>query len=135
MNTLKFGSDSEHVRIALPDSYSIEGWAQADVGIAVHGFQGKLAPWVEATDFGLFAAQLRVLYESLQGKAELRPVEGQFILLLTASTLGHIQVSGEAWSYANYGSRLEFEFELDQSYLAQPLLELERIQATVHLIP
>lgn len=135
MNTVQFGSDSEHVRITLPDSYSTEGWAQADVEIAVQGFQGKLAPWVEAADFGIFASQLRVLYETLEGKAELRPMEEQFILLLTASTLGHIKVSGEAWSHATYGSKLEFEFELDQSYLAQPLSELERVQSTVRSFP
>jgi hypothetical protein len=84
MNTVQFGSESEHVRITLPDSYSIEGWAEADVEIVVQGFQGKLAPWVESADFGIFASQLRVLYESLKGKAEFRPMEGQlfFYLLL-----------------------------------------------------
>jgi hypothetical protein len=135
MNTVQFGSDSEHVRITLPDSYSIKGWAEADVEIAVQGFQGKLAPWVESADFGLFASQLRVLYESLEGKAELRPMEGQFILTLTASTLGHVKVSGEAWSHATYGTKLKFEFELDQSYLGQPLSELERVQATAPAFP
>lgn len=135
MNTVQFGSDSEHVRITLPDSYSKEGWAEADVEIAVQGFKGKLAPWVESADFGIFASQLRLLHESLEGKAELQPIEGQFVLLITASTLGHIKVSGEAWSHATYGSKLEFEFELDQSYLEQPLSELERVQATVRPFP
>jgi hypothetical protein len=131
MNTVQIGSDSEHLRITLPASYSIEGWAEATVEIVVQGFKGKLAPWVEAADLAIFASQLRVLYESLQGKAELRPREEQFILQVTARTLGHIQVSGEAWSHATYGSKLEFEFELDQSYLAQPLSELRHIQARV----
>jgi hypothetical protein len=131
MNTVQFGSASEHVRITLPDSYSKDGWAEANVEIVVQGFRGHLSTWVEAADFENFASQLRALYNSLEGKAELRPREEQFILLLTASSLGHIQVSGEAWSHATYGSKLEFEFELDQSYLGHPLSELERIQATV----
>jgi hypothetical protein len=135
MNTIQFGSDLEHVRISLPGSYSTEGWAQANVEIAVQGFQGKLAPWVESAALSTFASQLRELYVSLTGKAELRPIEGQFILLLTASSLGHIKVSGEAWSHATFGSKLEFEFELDQTFLAHPLLELERAQATVREFP
>src|SRR4051812_16899371 len=99
MTTLQFGSASEHVRITLPASYSINGWVEANVEIVVHGFQGNLSPWVEAADFENFASQLRALYESLEGKAEFRPREEQFVLLLTASTLGHIKVSGEAWSH------------------------------------
>lgn len=135
MTSIRFGNDSGYVKITLPTSYSVDGWAQADVEIAVPGFQGWLSAWVDAADFDIFASQLRVLYESLEGKAEFRPMEEQFVLLLEAGKLGHVEVSGEAWSFATYGSKLEFEFELDQSYLMQPLSDLERLQATVKSLP
>lgn len=131
MNTVQFGSASEHVRITLPASLSIDGRGEVDVEILAHGFQGKLSPWVETFDFEKFTSQLRPLYESLNGTAEFRPREGQFVLMLTAVSCGHIKVSGEAWSHVTYGSKLEFEFELDQSYLEEPLSELERFQAAV----
>jgi hypothetical protein len=131
MTTIRIGSDSEHIRISLPISYSSEGWAEAEVEIRVNGFYGQIRPWVEAADFESFTSQLRVLYETVGGTAELRPREEQFVLRLSARSLGHIAVSGEAWSYATYGSKLEFEFELDQSYLAQPLSELELLHTTI----
>ncbi|TAK62563.1 hypothetical protein [Methylobacter sp.] len=127
MNVVHIGSGSEFVEIRLPSSYSSEGWAQAEVEVAVHCFQGTIRPWVEAVDFELFTAQLRVLYESLQGDAEFSPLEKQIVLKLTGTTGGHIQVTGEAWSQATYENKLTFIIELDQSYLLAPLQELERI--------
>lgn len=111
--------------------YTAEGWAEAEVEIRVNGFHGQIRPWVEADDFERFTSQLRALYGTVEGTAELRPREEQFVLRLSARPLGHIAVSGEAWSCATYGSKLEFEFELDQSYLAQPLSELELLRSTI----
>lgn len=131
MTTIRIGSDSEYIRISLPISYTSEGWAEAEVEIRVDGFHGQIKPWVEAADFESFTSQLRELYSTIGGAAELRPREEQFVLRLFARPLGQIAVSGEAWSYATYGSKLKFEFELDQSYLVQPLSELELLQATI----
>jgi hypothetical protein len=127
MNIVHFGTRSEYIEISLPESYSIEGWAQAEVEIAVNGFHGKIEPWVDAGDFERFAVQLRALYDTLQGQAELRPLEQQFVLKLAARVGGHIHIEGEAWSKATYENRLQFELEIDQSFLQAPLLELERL--------
>ena len=128
MNVVHLGSQAEFVRIEVPDSYFRHRWAEADVEIAVPGFRGRITAWVEADDFEIFHQQLQSLYDSLQGVAELRPREEQFILVLTAGTGGHVKVSGEAWSYATHGSRLHFELELDQSYLPGPLAQLRDLQ-------
>ena len=127
MSVIHIGSDSEFIEITLPHSYSTEGWAQADVEIAVHCFRGTIRPWLEAADLEIFTIKLRALYESLQGEAELSPLERQFTLKLVGTGSGHIHVTGEAWSQATYENKLEFELRLDQSYLMVPLQKLEEL--------
>lgn len=129
MDVIHFGSESEFIEIRLPESYSIEGWAQADVEIAVNCFHGKVRPWVESGDFEQFTKALRRLYDSLKGEAELSPLEKQFTLKIIGTSGGHIEVSGEAWSQATCENKLEFTLDLDQSYLLAPLCELESIMA------
>lgn len=127
MLVVHIGSESEYIKISVPPSFSTEGWAQADVEIAVNGFSGRVQPWVEAADFEIFAAQLRSLYDSLQGEAEFSPMERQFTLKLTSKTGGHIQATGEAWSKATHENKLEYVIELDQSFLSGPLRDLENL--------
>jgi hypothetical protein len=127
MPSIRIGSNSEHIQISLPPSYSVEGWAQAEVEVSVNGFQGRIWPSVEAIDFKLFATQLRAVYESLRGEATFSPREEQFTLKVTAKSGGHIEVTGTAWSKATYENKLTFVLELDQSYLAEPLQELESL--------
>jgi len=129
MNIIHFGSDSEFIEITLPSSYSTEGWAQADVEIAVRCFHGKINPWVDAGDFESFTKKLRTLYDSLQGEAEFSPLEKQFTLKFAGTTGGHIHVTGVAWSQATHENKLAFSFVLDQSYLLAPLRELENLVA------
>lgn len=129
MNIIHFGTDSEYIKITLPGSYSTEGWAKADVEIAVRCFHGSINPWVEATDLERFANKLRTLYESLQGEAEFSPLDRQFTLKFVGAAGGHVHVTGEAWSQATYENKLEFTLELDQSYLLTPLRDLESLLA------
>jgi hypothetical protein len=130
MPSIRIGTDSEHIKISLPASYSAEGWAQAEVEICVHGFHGRIWPLVEAIDFQLFATQLRAVYESLEGEATFNPREEQFTLKVTAKSGGHIEVTGTAWSKATYENKLSFILEVDQSFLAEPLRELEGLLPT-----
>jgi hypothetical protein len=127
MTDIHFGTESEYINISLPSSFSDEGWGQAIVEIAVRGFRGIIHPWVETGDFERFTTQLRAMYESLEGQAEFCPLEKQFVLKLVAKSGGHVQASGEAWSQATYENKLEFELQLDQSYLLAPLQDLESL--------
>ena len=127
MSVVHFGSESEFICISLPSSFTTEGWAQARVDIAVNGFTAQIAPWIEASDLNLFTKQLRGVFETLQGEAEFSPVERQFTFKISAHTGGHIQVTGEAWSQATFENKLSFELQLDQSYLSQPLCDLEEL--------
>jgi hypothetical protein len=98
-----------------------------DVEIAVHGFRGAISAFVEAEDLQNFLTQLRAMNVSLTGAAELRPREEQFVLKLQADGLGHVNGSGTAWSRATYENRLQFELSIDQTFLAEPIYELETV--------
>lgn len=129
MNTVQIGSESEHVKITLGLPFSEEGWCEAYVEIAVPCFHGRIDVWLDAFAIESFASQLKTMYESLQGKACLEPLEGQLTLVLKAKTGGRIQLNGTAWSAATCGNKLEFELELDQSYLPKAMMQLQGVVA------
>jgi hypothetical protein len=125
MGILHLGSESEFVRIELPRSFSSEGWAQAKVEISVHCFHGSISPYFDVGDFERFYRGLKALYEGLSGKAELLPMERQFSLVISGNGRGQMAVEGAAWSRPAHENKLEFTFELDQTYLPGPLVQLE----------
>lgn len=125
MNIVHFGTETEFVEIKLPDSYCEKGWAQADVEIAVQSFSGNIRPWLDAEDMVPFTAELRALYETLEGEATLSPRDEQFTLRFVGTPGGHIKVIGVAWSEATYGNKLMFDLSLDQTFLPAPLQVLE----------
>ncbi|MGE5453197.1 MAG: hypothetical protein ACM3VZ_15305 [Acidobacteriota bacterium] len=129
MTTIHLGSESEYVIVNLPSTFSSGGWNQARVEIAVSGFRGQIEPWLELRDVEKFASELSIVYESLQGQAELHPCEEQLVLVVQAQTGGHIRVQGVAWSKATYENKLEFSLELDQSFLPQTLSQLKEVIA------
>lgn len=125
MGTVRFGTSSEFVSFTVPLNEVAKGWLSVGVEIAVRGFSGAITAFVETEDLRSFLEQLQAMQASLVGSAELRPREEQFVLELQADVLGHIHVSGTAWSQATYENRLQFEFELDQTFLTEPIGELE----------
>ena len=129
MSDVRFGSESEFVKITFPSSYTEEGWGQAEVEIAVKCFGGLIRPYLRVADVAAFTIALRKLYETLKGSAAFRPLEDQFSLQLEGTTGGGIHVTGHAWSRAVCGNKLQFELELDQSYLREPLQALEKLTA------
>jgi len=125
MPEITIGTDSEHIRVSWSSPLAGDDWFKARVDIAVRSFHGEITPMVERADLRRFAKELRALYDSLQGVAELSTREGQLGFKLTVGSGGHVQLAGEAWSEATYGNCLRFELELDQSFLQEPLKVLE----------
>jgi len=125
MPEIIFGTDSEHIRISWSPSLKGDDWGETQVDIAVRSFHGAITPMVEGADLLSFARELRALYDSLDGSAELATRERQIGFKLTAGSGGHVLLAGEAWSEATYGNSLRFELELDQSFLLEPLNVLE----------
>ena len=125
MPELLLGTDSEHIRLSWPSALGNDDWGDIRVDIRVRAFNGAISPSVEGADLLRFGEELRALYNSLQGVAELSTRERQIGFKLTASSGGHIELTGEAWSEATYGNCLRFELELDQSFLQAPLKVLD----------
>ena len=129
MDTLHIGSQTEFVHIAFPASFSSEGWAHVNVELSVQGFRGSVQAFLERADLERFAQGLAPLYESLLGRAELSPLEAQITLVLSGNGRGAVTVSGFALSQASFANRLQFEFEVDQTYLPPLMAELQALLA------
>lgn len=127
---LKFeigNSTGESVSIAVPTEKSGTDWFSADVSIRVRGFIGEISAYFAWGDFLRFRQELERLNGTLRGRASLSPMEGQFELVADGDGLGHIRVSGHAYSRATYGNKLEFEFDIDQTFLASTLKGLSKL--------
>jgi hypothetical protein len=84
--------------------------------------------YFEKVDFEVFEEQLVELYRTLDGRVELAPLETQVVLTLIGNGRGGIKVSGEASSQATYDNKLEFSFEIDQTYLPKVIGQLEGLR-------
>jgi len=109
--------ESPNIRITPLSSNNSKDWFQATVEIKVDCFVGKIRVYLENIDLLRFHTQLIKLDKTLKGKAALIPTEEQFTLILTGDGRGHINVTGHAYEQSSHGSCLQFDFELDQTYL------------------
>ena len=126
-------ADGEHISIDLPDKpQGREGWFDAPVSIAVHGFVGDIAAYFEVEDFSRFRESLTSVYETLSGKAELTHREKQLTLSLEGNGRGTISVTGLAYAHATHGSKLQFEFELDQTFLPEAIRAIQKLEASMN---
>jgi hypothetical protein len=133
MKELQIGNNgSEHILLSFnDDDLKRDGWLEIPVAIKVDGFFGEITACFENDDFIKFESDLEQLNLSLAGSVILRPREEQLVLQFEGDRLGHIKVSGTAFSYATYGNKLTFSFAIDQSYLSGLIAQLKVInQAT-----
>ena len=113
------------IQIMPPKNMKADGFYQADIKIQLNSFVGQINSYIEHYDLNRFLIELITLNERLKGKAELRPTENQFSVSLIGDGLGHLTVEGHAFERASYGSCLNFEFEIDQTYLPTIIKSLE----------
>jgi hypothetical protein len=127
MHQIHIGNDSEFVEITTRNLRGTTDWIGGDAEIKVRGFSASISADFEPTDFQVFEAEIRVLYENLSGEAQLRPRDEQLTVSLRGNGRGGIEVSGTAWFVACYGSKLDFEFEIDQTFLPAIVEQLSAI--------
>ena len=127
MHQLHIGTATEFLRLEIEPDYT--GWLLAQVTIEVRGFKGFVVASFEPEDFVAFERKLQALSTTLAGVAEFSSREDQVTFYLRIDKLGHIEVSGEAWSLPCYENKLEFEFNIDQSFLPPILAQLGAINA------
>jgi hypothetical protein len=127
MYVLKIGSNSEFLKMEISPSFLAERCGNVAVEIKTSNFHGAILPWFELVDILTFFKSLEAMYETLKGSASFETLEKQFTLKLESKSGGHIELTGVAWSEACYGSKLEFCFSLDQTFIQEPLKNLERL--------
>ena len=101
----------------IPSNPSSEGWVEIYAEIKTNNFEGEIRPSVEVYDILNFLSKLEELYKLLKGSASFEPSEKQLTFTLEAHSGGQIEATGVAWSEACYGTKLEFCFLLDQTFL------------------
>jgi hypothetical protein len=120
-------STSDHVIIDRVSAPNIEGWFGASVSVQSAVWSGKIQAVFMAGELRRFGEEIERLYLELKGKAELRPMDGYLEMTLEGDGRGHVLVNGTACHQNGAGTRLEFEFELDQTQL--PSIAKALIQA------
>lgn len=119
--------DGERIEIQKISKVSRHESFQTKVLINSGGFSGSITPYVELRDFVDFLNELEALYTRLTGTAELSHLEGQFYLKMSGDGKGHIEIEGVAFSKATFGTRLEYEFQIDQTHIPKTIKSIKHL--------
>jgi len=120
-------STSDHVIIERVSAPNNEGWFHSSVSVRSAVWSGNLRAEFTAGELRRFGLEIERLYEELDGMAELRTMESVLEMRFEGDGCGHILVNGTACDRLGSGTRLVFEFELDQTQL--PSIAKALIQA------
>lgn len=107
--------------------YEDDQWLTSQLRVSAGGFHGKVEAAIRTTELDAFLTQLRPLYRTLLGTAELSTMEGQLHFLLAGGGKGHIELTGKAEDRAGGDYQLHFRRRFDQTQLATSIHELERV--------
>jgi hypothetical protein len=110
-------STSDNVTIERITAPNIERWFHANVSVQSAVWSGKLHAEFMAGELRQFGLEIEKLHKDLGGRVELRPIEPFLEMAFEGDGRGHISVSGTACDRLGAGTRLVFEFELDQTQL------------------
>jgi hypothetical protein len=102
-------------------------WIDCEVQIAAGGFRAGFRANLRTPEFAPFFEQLQGLLQTLEGSAHFTTMEDQIALQLTGDGKGAVRVKGEALDNAGVGNRLQFAFDIDQTYLAAICQSLEHL--------
>ena len=105
-------------------------WLVANVSLKVGGFSGSFEADLRTTDFTHFESELRTLYRSLSGQAELTTDQGQLAITVTGDGHGHFEARCAARDEAGVGNSLNFTLLFDQTEIPAILTQLEDIASS-----
>lgn len=127
-------SGAQHVLIralsrSQPDLFDQRdgNWIDCELRIVVGSFKGDVRANLRSEEFQNFLEEVRGLIQTLEGTASFTTLEGQIALYLTGDGKGQVHVSGEAIDVAGTGNRLQFAFDVDQTYLEAVCQSLENL--------
>lgn len=104
-------------------------WIDCELEIVAGGFRGSVRADLRSEEFHTFLQEVEGLSRAVQGTASFTTMEGQIALALTGDGKGQVRVTGEAIDVAGIGNRLQFGFDVDQTYLPQICRSLDHFLA------
>ena len=105
-----------------------------EVEIAAGNFRGAFRADLRSQEFRAFLDEVEALSRTLEGAASFSTMEGQIALSLAGDGRGHVRVQGEAADTPGGENRLQFSFEIDQTYLPGICKSLEVILAAFPIV-
>jgi hypothetical protein len=92
-------------------------WIDCELEIVAGCFRGGFRADLRSEEFQTFLDEVEGVSRTLDGTASFTTMEGQIALSLTGDGKGHVRVTGDAIDAAGIGNRLQFVFDIDQTYL------------------
>ena len=108
-------------------------WVACELEVAAGGFRGAFRADLRSEEFQAFLEEVEGLSRTLDGAASFSTMEEQIAFSLAGDAKGHVRVQGEAVDTPG-GNRLQFSFEIDQTYLALICRSLEVILAAFPVV-
>ena len=111
----------------LSDNSDDNSWLTSQVTINVGMFSGQFSAQLQSHDFIYFRDALKKLFNTLIGQAKFETIEGQIEIIFMGNGRGGISVTGCAMDSPGCGNSLDFNFNIDQSYIPNIICELDEI--------
>ena len=113
-----------------PDSidYWDGNWLTASLTAHVGAFEGTVSGDIRAEELVSFNRDLQTLFQKLTGEAVLKTMETWFAIHFECNRLGHIKITGFVTDkHHGDGNTLEFVMSIDQTFLPEPMRQLEQV--------
>lgn len=136
MKSFKIGDFENYIEIKIvevldfPDSTSFEGGYtfKGLLSIGSGAYQVINAEiWLTTGLLAQLYEQLKEAYETLKGKIVFTHYEGSLFVEMELKKSGQLMIEGSFQEFPSKNVKLNFEFQLDQSYLVETLKELKLI--------
>jgi hypothetical protein len=109
-------------------------WVACELEIAAGGFRGAFRADLRSEEFRVLLEEVEALSRTLDGAATFSTMEGQVAFSLAGDGKGQVRVQGEAADTPGSDNRLQFGFDIDQTYLPEICRSLEVILAAFPVV-
>jgi len=104
-----------------------KNWLYTSVVVKAGAFNGKYNAYFQTADFQTLRDQLLGLYNDLSSQFQFTTLESQLQLDLRGDGIGHITIDAMAQDEAGNGNILNFQLNIDQTYLQDCIYQLDCI--------
>jgi hypothetical protein len=102
-------------------------WLKVQIQIKVGAFSGSYIAHLQTMDFYLFEKELKRIYNDLKGVTQFNSIEEWLMVKFIGDGLGHFRVECKACDFPGTGNTLEFEFQIDQTYIPNLIIQVSNI--------